>query len=58
MPDSDYAIRYGFYEFLKRCYVAFGLEYEELSGTYYENFIAVKNYINNLYAKNGESLND
>lgn len=58
MPDSDYAIRYRFYEFLKRCYAAFGLEYEELSGTYYENFIAVKNYINNLYAKNGVGLND
>ena len=58
MPDSDYAIRYRFYVFLKRCYAAFGLEYEELSGTYYENFVAVKNYINNLYAKNGVGLND
>lgn len=53
MPDSDYAIRYRFYEFLKKCYESFGFEYEELNGTYYENFITVKNYINGLYNENG-----
>ena len=48
MPDSDFEIRLSFYEFLKTLYDRFGYEYEELSGSYYENFIRVKNYINTL----------
>lgn len=49
MPDSDYAVRWCYYEFLKNAYKHFGYEYEELSGDYYSNFLTVKNYINKLY---------
>ena len=49
MPDSDYSIRLRYYEFLKSLYDKFGYEYEELDGNYYENFCAVKNYVNALY---------
>lgn len=52
MADSDYEIRLGFYNNLKALYDKFGYEYEELSGTYYENFVRVKDYINNLYMEN------
>lgn len=49
MLDSDYAIRYRFYEFLKTLYNYFDYKYEELDGDYYENFLRVKKYINDLY---------
>lgn len=48
MPDSDYQIRLEFYEYLKQLYIDFGYEFEELDGSYYENFIRVKNYINEI----------
>lgn len=48
MADSDYAIRFEFYEFLKNTYDYFGYKYEELDGGYYQNFLTVKNYINNV----------
>lgn len=51
MGDSDYEIRYGFYLYLKNLYDEAGFEYEEIDGTYYENFIKVKNYINELYER-------
>lgn len=50
MPDSDYAIRVRYYEFLKSLYDTFGYEYEELDGGYYENFCKVRDYINHLYS--------
>ena len=49
MPDSGYEIRLSFYEFLKGLYDKYGYEYEEINGTYYENFCKVRDYINNLY---------
>lgn len=48
MPDSAYEIRKGFYDELKSLYDEFGYEYEELSGSYYQNFCAVKDYINDV----------
>lgn len=50
MPDSDYAIRVRYYEFLKSLYDTFGYKYEELDGGYYENFCKVRDYINHLYS--------
>lgn len=52
MPDSDYEIRLSFYEKLKSLYDEFGYQYEELNGTYYSNFCAVRDYINALYKEN------
>lgn len=49
MADSDYAIRADYFEFLKGLYDRFGIKYEVLNGTYYENFLTVKNYIKGLY---------
>ncbi len=50
MPDSDYNIRRIFYDNLRNFYDNFGYKYEELEGRdYYNNFLKVKNYINNLY---------
>ena len=49
MPDSDYQIRCEFFEFLKNLYDEFGYEYEILSGTYYENYMRVREYIDELY---------
>lgn len=49
MGDSDYKIRLQFYERLKTLYAEFGIEYEEIDGSYYENFLKVKDYINGLY---------
>lgn len=51
MPDSDYSIRKGFFDFLKRLYDEFGYEYEILNGTYYENYMKVRGYIDGLYRK-------
>ena len=49
MPDSDYGIRCEFFEFLKSLYDKFGYEYEILDGDYYENFLTVRRYIDELY---------
>ena len=49
MPDSDYDIRCEFFEFLKNLYDEFGYEYEILNGTYYENYMKVRRYIDDLY---------
>ena len=49
MPDSDYEIRYEFFEFLKKLYDEFGYEYEILNGDYYDNYLRVKEYIDELY---------
>ena len=49
MPDSDYGIRCEFFEFLKNLYDEFGYEYEILDGDYYENFMTVRRYIDELY---------
>jgi len=49
MPDSDYAIRCEFFEYLKKLYDDFGYEYEILNGTYYENYMTVRRYIDELY---------
>ncbi|MBQ0014738.1 MAG: AAA family ATPase [Oscillospiraceae bacterium] len=54
MADSDYEIRYNFYCFLKQLYEEFGLEYEELDGGYYNNFIRVKEYIEMIYGDEHE----
>lgn len=52
MPDSDYSIRYQYYQHLKSLYDAFGYEYEELEEGYYGNFCRVRDYIKDLYEKN------
>lgn len=49
MPDSDYDIRFEYYNSLKELYDEFGYEYEQLDGNYYENFLRVKEYIEGLY---------
>lgn len=49
MPDSDYNIRLGFYENLKKLYTDFGYEFEEIDGDYEHNFETVKNYIKGLF---------
>lgn len=49
MPDSDYEIRYEFFNFLKNLYDEFGYEYEILNGDYYDNYLRVKEYIDELY---------
>lgn len=49
MPDSDYEIRCKFFEFLKSLYDDFGYEYEILEGNYYENYMTVRRYIDELY---------
>ena len=49
MPDSDYEIRVKFFEFLKKLYDDFGYEYEIINGTYYENYMTVRRYIDELY---------
>ena len=49
MPDGDYEIRKEFFEFLKNLYDEFGYEYEILEGTYYENYMTVRRYIDELY---------
>ena len=51
MPDSDYAIRKEFFDFLRNLYDEFGYEYEILNGSYYENYLKVKEYIDELYRK-------
>jgi len=51
MPDSDYEIRKEFFEFLKGLYDEFGYEYEILDGNYYENYLSVRRYIDELYRK-------
>ena len=51
MPDSDYQIRCEFFEYLKSLYDEFGYEYEILNGTYYENYLKVRKYIDELYGK-------
>ena len=48
MPDSDYGIRCEFFDCLKRLYDDFGYEYEILEGTYYENYMRVRRYIDEL----------
>jgi NadR type nicotinamide-nucleotide adenylyltransferase len=48
MPDGDYQIRCEFFEFLKKLYDEFGYEYEILDGTYYENYLSVRRYIDEL----------
>ena len=52
MPDGDYEIRCEFFEFLKQLYDEFGYEYEILNGDYYENYLSVRRYIDELYGKN------
>lgn len=49
MPDSDYEIRCKFFEFLKSLYDDFDYEYEILEGNYYENYMTVRRYIDELY---------
>ena len=49
MPDGDYQIRCEFFEFLKSLYDEFGYEYEILDGNYYENYMSVRGYIDELY---------
>ena len=49
MPDSDYEIRCKFFEFLKSLYDDFGYKYEILEGNYYENYMTVRRYIDELY---------
>ena len=49
MPVGDYEIRKEFFEFLKNLYDEFGYEYEILEGTYYENYMTVRRYIDELY---------
>lgn len=51
MPDSDYEIRCEFFNTLKKLYDEFEYEYEILDGTYYDNFMTVRRYIDDLYAK-------
>lgn len=51
MPDEDYKIRCEFFNFLKGLYDEFGYEYEILDGTYYENYLSVRRYIDELYRK-------
>jgi len=52
MPDGDYGIRCEFFKFLKGLYDDFGYEYEILDGNYYENYLSVRRYIDELYRKN------
>lgn len=49
MPDGDYEIRKEFFEFLKNLYDEFDYEYEILEGNYYENYMTVRRYIDELY---------
>lgn len=49
MPDSDYQIRCEFFDFLKSLYDEFGYEYEILNGSYYENYMRVREYIDEIY---------
>ena len=51
MPDSDYQIRKEFFDFLKNLYDEFGYTYEILNGTYYDNYLRVREYIDDLYRK-------
>ena len=52
MPDSDYEIRCEFFNYLRSLYDEFGYEYEILDGTYYENYLRVRRYIDELYREN------
>ncbi|MBO7123209.1 MAG: AAA family ATPase [Treponema sp.] len=52
MPDSAYNIRVKFYNNLKKLYEAFGYEFEELDGNYYENFCSVRDYIRSIGFQN------
>ena len=52
MPDSDYTIRCEFFEFLKSLYDEFGYEYEILNGNYYDNYLTIRRYIDELFRKN------
>lgn len=54
MGDNDYAIRVRFFEILKSLYDEFGMEYEILDGNFYDNFLAVKDYINGLYTESNK----
>lgn len=49
MPDSDYIIRKNFFDILTSLYNDFGYNYEILSGSYYDNYLTVKQYIKTLY---------
>ena len=49
MPDGDYEIRKEFFDFLKNLYDEFDYEYEILEGNYYENYMTVRRYIDELY---------
>lgn len=51
MPDGEYEIRCDFFETLKRLYDYFKYEYEILNGTYYDNYLSVKGYIDDIYRK-------
>ena len=51
MPDEDYQIRCDFFKFLKGLYDEFGYKYEILNGNYYENYLSVRRYIDELYRK-------
>lgn len=55
MGDSDYEIRLNYYKDLKKLYDDAGLEYEELDGGYYNNFLRVKEYVNGLFENNGRN---
>lgn len=52
MPDENYQIRCEFFNFLKGLYDEFGYEYEILNGSYYENYLTVRRYIDELYREN------
>lgn len=48
MPQSSMEEREKNYEILKELMNEYGYEYEELRGSYYQNFLTVKNYIQTL----------
>lgn len=49
MGDSDYSIRKDFFDNLKQLYDYFGYEYEVLDGSYYDNYLKIKKYIENIF---------
>ena len=51
MPDSDFQIRKEFFGFLRNLYDEFRYKYEILDGTYYENYVRVKEHIDELLRK-------
>lgn len=54
MLNSGIKERKRLYEILKDLLVNFNYDYEELEGTYYENFLRVKEYIENIREKDDD----